>query len=84
MDDKTILVSDGQEEKTCVERQEGPATNSSSDEKRKRATGPRTAQGKPRSSKNAIKHGFFSREMVRVHIHKEDRQEYMAVLEELF
>lgn len=49
-----------------------------------RSTGPRTTRGKRRSSKNAIKHGFFSRELIQLHLRKEDKKHYMNVLRGLF
>ena len=51
--------------------------------KKSRSTGPRTAQGKRLSSKNAIKHRFYSREIIQKHIRKEDRPEYSDILVEL-
>ena len=51
--------------------------------KKSQSTGPRTAQGKRRSSKNAIKYGFYSREIIQKHIRKEDRREYSEMLVEL-
>jgi len=48
-----------------------------------RSTGPRTAGGKRRSSQNAYKHGFFSKEILRFHLRKEDRRGYRKTLKEL-
>jgi hypothetical protein len=43
-----------------------------------RNTGPRTAVGKRIASKNAWKHGYFSREISQLHLCEEDQQEYQA------
>jgi hypothetical protein len=53
------------------------------DGKPNHSTGPRTVQGKRRSSQNARKHGLYSRERINRHIRKEDRREYRAVLSRL-
>ena len=47
----------------------------------KKSTGPRTSQGKRRSSKNAIRHGFFSKEIADLHmLDKKDRKAYLKLL----
>ena len=46
-----------------------------------RSTGPRTEQGKRISSKNALQHGFYSRELVRLHLRKEDRKSYLKLFD---
>jgi len=47
-----------------------------------RSTGPRTAEGKRRSSMNAMKKGFFSQELIRsqAHLSKEERRTYLRIL----
>jgi hypothetical protein len=48
-----------------------------------RSTGPRTAHGKRRSSRNACKHGFFAKETLKAHLPKKDRREYSRRLKRL-
>ena len=43
------------------------------------SAGPRTAQGKRISSRNALVHGFFSRELVLMHLKREDRRSYLKL-----
>jgi hypothetical protein len=54
---------------------------------RRRSPGPRTVQGKRISSQNALTHGFFSRDLIRGHLHTKDRRAYLRLfngfLEEL-
>jgi hypothetical protein len=40
------------------------------------STGPRSIQGKRISSRNALVYGFFSRELVQMHLKTEDRRSY--------
>ena len=47
-----------------------------------KSTGPRTGKGKARSSKNSMKHGLLSREIVIVGERPEDFEEFLCGLEE--
>jgi len=59
-------------------------SNQVSSIKKPPSTGPRTARGKRISSRNALKHGFFSRELVLRHLlNKEDQKDFVQVLKGL-
>ena len=48
------------------------------------STGPKTPHGKRRSSKNAVRHGFFSKEIANVHmLDKKDQKAYSKLLADL-
>jgi len=49
-----------------------------------KSTGPKTVQGKSYSSRNAMKHGLFSKELVITDgPQKEDREKFELLLEDL-
>jgi hypothetical protein len=54
--------------------------NEAENSKEKKSTGPRTAIGKRISSRNAMKHGAFSKEIILEHIHPHDRKIYTEFL----
>ncbi len=54
-------------------------------ENAKLSTGPRTPEGKATSSRNAVKHGLFARDvLLKSPHHNEDPKEFISLLESLF
>jgi len=85
-DNKTDSTVDCASEEVCVEKREETTIDVSkpdAETKKKPSTGPRTPHGKRRSSQNACKHGFFSREVAHLHRREEDRREYLKLLKRL-
>src|SRR5579863_1795941 len=44
------------------------------------STGPRSTHGKNISSRNAVTNGYFSKELISVHLRKKDRKSYLKLL----
>lgn len=80
-DEKLEILLDQPEEKSGVTEDpiDAAAEDSAAEVNCNRSTGPRTAHGKRRSSRNAVKHGFFCRDLLMT-LSTADRREWSKLL----